>query len=267
MALFTKQGLQRDRMPADQIMPDFIIIGAQRCGTTSLYKYLTKHPSVARGLLKEVHFFDLHFRKGIPWYRSQFPSLFHKRAFIAGEASPYYIFHPHAPRRIFETIPQAKLIALLRNPVDRALSHYYHEVANGVEPLSFEDAIDREGERLDGEMEKLLEDEDYQSFNHRHFSYLLRGIYVDQLKVWMDLFSKEQLLILRSEDMLSDPSATTKRVSDFLGLPGWEPNTFKKYNARAYPKMDPNTRKRLIEYFEPHNQRLYEYLGVNLGWD
>ncbi len=252
-----------------RVLPDFIIIGAQRCGTTSLYNYLSQHPCVVPALVKEVHFFDINFHKGIHWYRSHFPTFLekYKQNIITGEASPYYIFHPHAARRIFKIIPQVKLIVLLRNPVDRAYSHYHHEVRIGAETLSFEEAIEKESERLKGEIKKMLENENYYSFNHQHYSYLSRGIYIDQIKVWMSLFPKEQILIIKSEDFYANPSAVFRRVLEFLNLPIWEPKEYKKFNYANYPKMNPATRKRLIKFFEPYNQKLYEYLGVNFGWD
>lgn len=272
-----------------RLMPDFIIIGAQRCGTTSLYNYLVEHPDVVPAFRKEVHFFDNHFNKGITWYRSHFPLFWYKyyvnkirhQDFITGEASPYYIFHPHAPQRIFETVPRVKLIALLRNPVDRAYSHYQHEVKMGFETLSFEDAIEREKERLPIEMAKMLEDKNYCSFDHRNYSYLSRGIYVDQLEVWTSFFPRDQILVLKSEDFYDDPPATVKQVVEFMDLPNCRSNEYEKYSYTHYPKMDAATRERLIDYFEmdaairerliayfePHNQRLYEYLDMNLGWN
>lgn len=269
--------LRRVQTDHIQLMPDFIIIGAQRCGTTSLYNYLTKHPCVVSSYKKEVHFFDINFGKGLAWYRAHFfPSFLYKyyikqiskQDMVAGEASPYYIFHPHAPKRISEIVPRVKLIVLLRNPVDRAYSHYRNEVKLEVETLSFEDAIEREEERLRGDVEKVLEDENYYSFNHQHYSYLSRGVYVDQLKIWMNLFPNEQILILKSEDFFNNPPTIFKRVIEFLNLPIWEPKEYRKYNIGWLArKMNATIRKRLIDYFEPHNQRLYEYLGVNLGWN
>ncbi len=274
--LLAKSGLKLHGVPAAQerTAPDFIIIGAQRCGSTSLYRYVIKHPGIAPAVRKEIHFFDRHYRKGLAWYRAQFP-LFSpfvrqvlKRDLITGEATPYYILHPHAPKRIFEAAPQAKLIAVLRNPVDRVLSHYNLVVASRFENLSFEDAIQRDEKRLRGEMERMIEDENYCDINIRRYSYYLyRGIYVDQLTRWTSLFPKQQVLILRSEDLFTDPPAVLNRVFDFLDLPSWESNGHKKHNSRTYQEMNPSTRKQLIQYFEPHNQRLYEYLGVNLGWD
>src|SRR5579863_9235330 len=130
-----------------RMAPDFMIIGALRGGTTSLYSYMTAHPGIGPAYMKEVHFFDVHYKKGFPWYQAQFPSLpqkyyrerVQKQRFITGEASPYYLFHPHAPKRIAKILPQVKLVVLLRNPVTRAYSHYSHEVAGGHESLSFEE--------------------------------------------------------------------------------------------------------------------------------
>lgn len=269
-----------------RLQPDFLIIGTQRGGTTSLYFYLTQLPSIFSAMHKEVHFFDDHYAHGMRWYRAQFPTRLqkftvehlHKQPFLTGESSPYYLFHPHIPKRIAEVLPHTKLIVLLRNPVDRAYSHHWLVTQEGVETLPFEKAIRCEGERLAGEREKMLTDEHYVSFNHRHYTYLSRGIYVDQLQAWMQFFPREQFLILKSEDLYSDPQRVLKETVTFLGLPETSiPTTeFKQYrepNPRGYqnnekpPKMDPEVRKYLVEYFQPHNAQLYEFLGRDLGWD
>ncbi|HLQ28236.1 MAG TPA: sulfotransferase domain-containing protein [Ktedonobacteraceae bacterium] len=262
-----------------RLMPDFIIIGTMRGGTTSLYSYLTDHPSIGPAYMKEVHFFDVYYHKGLHWYRSQFPSSVQKyyservqkQQFITGEASPYYLFHPHAPKRIARVLPQVKLVVLLRNPVNRAYSHYYHELAGGYETLSFEEAIRREEERIGKEAKKLAKNEQYISYSHRHYSYLARGIYVDQLKIWMDLFPREQFLILKSEDFYTDPASGLKQCLEFVNIAevGLKEHKeeYERLNTTKPPRMDPETRKRLVEYFEPHNARLYEYLGADFGWD
>jgi hypothetical protein len=258
-----------------RLLPDFVIIGAQKAGTTSLYNYLIQHPCVARARRKEVNFFDVHFSKGVSWYRGFFP-LAPKRYFeryirgreiLTGEASTDYLFHPLAPRRMFEVIPKARLIVLLRNPVDRAYSHYFHEVAKGRENLPFDAAIDQEAERLRGEEQKIRTNPLYEGFRYRHYSYLARGIYIDQIKAVMDVFPAEQLLILKSEDFYAEPRQTFKQVLSFLRLPVFELQEYRAHNARKYPEMPHETRKRLIDYFRPHNERLYAYLGVDFGWD
>ena len=261
------------------LLPDFIIIGAQKCGTSSLYEYLVQHPCIAsaKGYLasnKEVRYFNRYYDKGVTWYRGHFPSYFHKTYFritqhsnlITGESSPSYIFHPHAPKRVFKVVPRAKLIVLLRNPVDRAFSHYQHVVRLGKEDLSFEVAIKAEPERLKGEKEKIMSDEHYLSFNYSYHSYLTRGIYVDQLKSWFNIFPKEQMLILNSEQFFADPNEHFKRVVKFLNLPDWTLEEYKKANQGRYETMDKSVRASLNAYFEPHTRALYELIGQEYEW-
>ena len=257
-----------------RLVPDFIIIGANRGGTAALYQYLCGHPSMAPSFHREVHFFERHFAKGMTWYRGNFPSIFYKcyvtrgarKPFVTGEATTYYIFHPHAPHRILQTLPRVKLIALLRNPTSRAYAQYHQKIRQGRETLSFADAIEAEPERLRGEREKMLADEHYESTEYRDHSYLARGIYVDQLAHWMSLFPKEQILILRSEDLRMNPSGVVKEVLKFLELPAWEPKEQNNYGEADYPKMDPHIKQRLNEYFKPHNRRLSDFLGRDFGW-
>jgi Sulfotransferase domain len=258
-----------------RLLPDFLIIGAQRCGTTSLQRYLIQHPCIAPAFRKEVHFFDKNLSKGTTWYREHFPSLLYKyyvttilrRRFMTGEASAAYIFYPHAPKRVLATVPRAKLIILLRNPVDRAYSHYQHEVSLKYETLPFDEAIARESERLHGEREKMLADQSYDSYSYRHHSYLSRGVYAEQLAIWMSLFSREQMLILQSEDFFARPASVFQKVLRFLDLPPWELSEYKPYNAREYSTMNAATRRRLIDYFEPHNRRLRELVGQKFAWN
>lgn len=258
-----------------RVMPDFLVIGAAKCGTNSLYQYLIQHPCIASAFRGAIHFFDHNFQLGLHWYRTHFSTSLQKcyvqqvrkQDFFTVNWSPDYIYHPHAPRRIFEILPHAKAVVLLRNPVDRAYSDYQMGARRGRETLSFEEAIAKETERIGREREKILEDEHYYSFNYRFYSYLARGIYVNQLKEWMRFFPKERLLIIRSEDFFADPSAIFQEVLRFLGLPKWEPKEYRVFNRGTYANIDVAMRKRLVEFYEPHNQRLYDYLRINFGWD
>ena len=258
-----------------RLLPRFVIIGAQRCGTTSLYNNLVKHPCVAPAFRKEVHFFDHNFEKGNRWYRAHFPSLLQKcyaqwvrkRGLVSGEASPHYLFHPLAPERMARLLPQVKLIALLRNPIDRAYSHYRMKVKKGFETLSFEDALNAEARRLNAEVEPATRGGQTTDSNRRHFSYLLRGIYVDQLKVWRSFFDESRMLILRSETFLADPAGVMRKVVGFLELPRWEPRDHVNFHVTGYAEMDRVTRSRLIEFFRGHNQRLADYVGLDFEWD
>jgi hypothetical protein len=256
--------------PKTGSLPDFLIIGAQKSGTTSLYDgVLRPHPYFKAAAKKEIHYFDTpKFKNGIEWYRSNFPPPTWKngRKVITGEASPYYMFHPHVARRVAQSVLRAKLIVLLRNPVDRAYSDYQHKVRQGAEHLGFEEAIQAEEERLQGEKERMLADEDYAGRNYRRYSYLSRGVYVDQLMEWHRHFAGDRFLILQSEEFFERPEATAKLVLDFLDLSQQEMKLNRISNKGAYVPIDSDTRQRLEEYFELHNQRLYEYLGRDFGW-
>jgi hypothetical protein len=153
---------------------------------------------------------------------------------ITGEASTGYICHPHAPKKIAQLIPKVKLIALLRNPVDRAYSHYLHTNRLGKETLSFEDAIAKEEERLRGIVARIHEDGNYYSPEYHYYSYLSRGIYIDQLEAWFSFFDKQQILILPSEELYRDPAATYSKVLEFLDLPNWKLEQYEIYNSGNY---------------------------------
>jgi hypothetical protein len=258
-----------------RVQPDFIIIGAHKSGTTSLYNYLIQHPGVMAALRKEVHFFDkFYWRRGL-WYRACFPTVWEKArrsrqlgyTCRTGEATPYYLYHPDIPRRVKRHVPQARLIVVLRDPVERAFSHYRVNVKTGRETVSFEEALDREEDRLRGETEKLQRNPYYYSPAHMRYSYLGRGVYVDQLQNWLRFFPREQMLILNSQGLRNDTSNTFLKTLDFVGLPAWEPAEYKTYLVSPKDlELSDATRQRLIAYFRPHNQRLYDYLGLDFGW-
>jgi hypothetical protein len=247
-----------------RVKPDFFIVGAQRCGTTSLYRYLTQHPCVLATSRKEIHFFSDNYDKGTRWYRRHFPSLLKKchrmlccyGQVVTGEATPYYIFHPHVTERINKLFPHAKIVMMLRNPVDRAYSHYRYHVKLGAEDLIFEEAIEAEPDRLRGE-----------STNFKVFSYLKRGIYIEQIVRWYELFPAEQILIIKSEDFFTDPEQYFIVTQDFLGIPRHHLKTYKTFNMGEQSTMSQDTRAQLTKYFAPYNKRLYEYLGRDFDWD
>jgi hypothetical protein len=254
-------------------LPDFLIVGAQKAGTTALYSYLREHPAIAGPPWKEVSFFDRHFWRGASWYRGHFPNRLYLRGVRAragveptvGEASPSYLFHPLAPERAAALIPDARLIALVRNPIDRALSHYHHEVALGREALPFEQALGHEDERMEGELERMR---DARYFSHAwwNFTYLSRGRYAEQLERWLERFPRDRLLVLPSEDLLERPRETYRQVLEFLGAPAHDLGSYPRIFVRDYPGMEPSTRDRLRGYYAEPNRRLYELLGRDLGW-
>ncbi len=272
-----------DEEPVTGALPDFVVIGAMKGGTSFFYHLLTQHPLVEPCAKKELHFFDLLFEEeSVEWYRRCFPTPRWKdgRRTITGEATPY-IASRRAPKRMARVVPEARLIALLRNPVDRAFSHHQQGTRKGRETRTFEEAIETERARPLGGEDEAFEHQDraagLDALNH---GYLSQSIYVDQLLRWSEFFSREQMLVLKSEDFFERPQQTLKTVFNFLGLPDLElqaPEPRDKRDKDKYERnkrnkgtyeqeMDPATRCRLEEYFEPHNKRLYEYLGVDFGW-
>jgi hypothetical protein len=257
-------------------LPDFIVIGAQKSGTTSLYGYLAAHPLVVAADTKEVHYFDVNYGRGVEWYRSNFPlrrrlerlaSRLGRRA-VTGEASPYYLFHPHVPQRMHELLPHAKLMVLLRDPVERAISHHNHEVQDGFETLPFAEAIEAEERRLPRSPELLAGDEtSTAAFSHLHHSYLSRGRYAEQLEAWFERYPRDHFLIMDSSELFDDPQAAVARTLAFLELPPHELASYENVTSRAKPESAPELRRRLYAYFAPHNQRLYELLGTDFRWE
>ncbi len=258
-------------------LPDFLIVGGQRCGTTSLYHYLRGHPQVLPALQKEVHYFDENFDKDISWYQAFFPvvpSMDPRRMltggrYLTGEASPYYMFHPHAPRRIAQLVPDCKIIALVRDPVERAYSHFTHKTRNKVEQESFEQAIERELGMIDAEEAKLTADETYHSFAHRKLSYLSRGVYHRQIARLFGYFGRRRVLVICSEDLFSDPGRVVAEALRFIGVDdlSWTPSAFPKRNFEGQKTaMKPETREFLVRFFHTHNEHLSDLLGRTFPW-
>jgi hypothetical protein len=247
-------------------LPDFLILGAQKAGTTALYAYLRRHPKITGPSWKEVSYFDRHYARGPSWYRGNFPNLLRARGVLVGEASPSYLFHPLAPQRVKELVPEARLIALVRNPIERALSHYNHELALGRERLTFEDALGAEEGRLEGEEERLRADPRYFSSEWWSHTYKARGRYAEQLERWLEVWPREQLLILPSEELLDEPKRAHADVLEFLGAPAHRLDSYPRVFERQYEEMKPETRAELADYFAEPNRRLYELLGRDLAW-
>jgi len=256
-------------------LPDFIVAGAQKSGTTSLWAYLCEHPDARPPITKEMSFFDVNFHRGMDWYRMHFPFKSTEKSqngsgarTFSGESSAYYMFHPLSPKRIAAVMPGVKIILLLRHPVNRAFSHYQLKLRRRQETLSFEEAIEAEPERLAGEQEKIVNEPQYYSLAHDRFSYLTRGIYLDQIIRWQALFPHEQLLILESGEFFKNTARVFERVVDFLGIRPWAPAEFgNRFPGKYSEKMNDETRRKLLDYFAPHNERLYAHLRQRFDWD
>ncbi len=253
-------------------LPDYLIIGAKRSGTTALARWLTRQAGVSplfpplQGI-KGVHYFDRHFGQSEEWYRSFFPLLGSRRGLISGEASPYYLYHPFAARRAAQVVPGARLIVLLRHPVDRALSHFRDERKLGNETRPLMQALEEEEGLLAPEHARMEADPSYYSFAHEHLSYAEQGAYALHLRRWLGFFPREQLFALRSEDLFSDPLPHLVRLLAFLGLPGPPRTAFTKENSA--PRMTCADREALgwlDRRFGSVAEELSDLLGTRFAW-
>ncbi|SCF31883.1 sulfotransferase domain-containing protein [Micromonospora mirobrigensis] len=263
-----------DRRP----LPDFLIIGTKRGGTTSLWNYLIQHPLVPRLFpawnTKATHYFEENWHRGEAWYRSHFPTTRQRAALEnrhggparAGEAAPLYMFHPLAAQRVAALMPGVRLIVLLRDPVERAYSHWKERRTNGVEPLGFAEALAAEPERTAGERERLIAEPEYFSEAYDWYTYRARGRYLEHLEPWLERFDRSQILFVPSEQLYRDARGTYRRTLDFLGLPPHDLGDFKVYNDRRSAPLDPALRAELTGYYRPYNAALRQRLDLDLDW-
>ena len=269
-------------------LPDFLLIGGKRCGSTTLQTHLLDSPAIpplfpsrrllTRWLKKEetkgVHYFDAFYDRGEAWYRSHFPTELTLRRYrrrtgtvCVGESSPYYLFHESAPSRVAELLPEAKLVVILRDPVVRAWSHYREQVKRGNEPLeTFEEALEAEADRLSGTWSLDNENPTSADYAAEHFAYRRQGEYATALLRWLQHFSREQLLILFSEQLFAQPAATLSSVSAFLGVPTSPPKQHWRNAAPVSVPLSADTRTELQRHYKPHNQKLESILGSSLPW-
>lgn len=249
----------------DRMLPTVIVIGAQKGGTSSLHEYIAAHPDVGRPSLKEIHYFDDNNVEPLAWYKAHFPRAGRFRD--ACEASPYYLFHPRCPDLIRSALPDVKLVALLRDPVERAYSHYQMNHAFfGYETLDFGSALDREDDRLAGEEERIIGDPGYRSFAHKHFSYVGRGMYARQLERWYAEFPREQLFVAPSESLFADPARVLHDIQDWLGLARHTPADLRPRNTRSYTSIEPEIAAKLRARFGSDSAQLTELTGVEFPW-
>ncbi|MEM9273581.1 MAG: sulfotransferase domain-containing protein [Cyanobacteria bacterium P01_F01_bin.143] len=237
--------------------PDFIVIGAMKSATSAIYNYICQHPRVIKRYPKELHFFTLNFAKGLDWYLSQFDARReneHGQELITGEASPSYLVYEETPSRILSMFPHAKIIVLLRNPTDRAISHYYHQV-NRVknENRTIEQAFSA------AEIEKFQEKPISATFN-----YIENGLYSIHLKKWLEIFSKQQMLILNYHDLENNSDHLIEELFSFLGLQDHLITNVKKFYGNQYPEPPLSVKQSLDNFFKPYNEELEKMIRMKI---
>jgi Sulfotransferase domain len=281
----TKRTLRNTLLTANRptvgarMLPTFLIAGAGRCGTTSMFATLSQHPAIGHPFLPwnwEVHFFDNKYHHGLTWYRCHFPlrARVERAARAVGANTPHafesgvsYMFHPLAPERVKRDLPGVKLLVLLRDPVERAFSAHANSVSKKCEMEPFERAFELEDSRLVGEVEKILANPFYESVSYRHHAYRRRGQYIDQLERLEKLFGRERIHVVDSASFFSDPVPCYDRTLEFIGLPNAGYPDFKHLNARPRPApISDSVRKKLRDHYRPYDERLVKWLGWEPTW-
>lgn len=272
--LITPKLKRKLRMPFARLtagqrqLPGYIVIGTHKGGTSSIQSYLAQHPNLAEGTHKELHFFDFQYHKGENWYRSLFPREKNLRpGTLTADATPLYMVHPLVPARVRKLLPNVKLIVLLRDPVDRSISHYFHQVRRGRESLGMEAAFAAETDRIGLEKAQLIQGEDFKVENYRRFSYRERSLYAEQLERWFNYFPREQFFIDTSERFYSETETFLRDVFLFLGVDSdVKVPDLKPRNVGMPRDDDPVFRAKLSAIFKPHNERLEQLLERDFDW-
>ncbi|WP_306370009.1 sulfotransferase domain-containing protein [Nocardiopsis sp. CC223A] len=251
-------------------LPDFLVCGAQRSGTTSLFKSLCQNPAATGPVLRKgVHYFDTGYHRGMSWYRSHFPlraSLRGRPPLRAFESSPYYLFHPMAAERISRDLPWARVVVILRDPVERAYSAHAHETARGFETEPFARAVELEESRLAGEEEKLVADPGYVSRSHQHYGYIARGHYADQLERMEKHLGRDRMYVADYAELFDGTTRELRRIEDFLGLPPGPDRVPGRHNARERTVMPEGLRAELAARFAESDRRLARWWGRTPSW-
>ena len=252
--------------PCPQRLPDFVVIGAQKAGTTSLAAALRQHPGLYLPPSKELHYFSLHAERPLSWYAAHFEQAGPGQ--LCGEATPYYLFHPAAAARLAAALPLSRLIVLLRDPVARTLSHYFHALRRGNETLPLAAALAAEPARLAG-AEATLRRPGGMHRPHQTQSYLARSRYELQLPRFAAWAQASRLLVLRSEDLFTDPQQALARVLGWLGLPASEADALQlpRQNSGSgeAATVPPALRASLRQQLAPTYSWAAETLGIH--WD
>jgi len=262
------------------VLPDFLILASGASGTTSMMElYLQSNKYIKPSKTNEIFYFDKKYYNHVNWYKIFFPTIFEKffqihilkKKFIVGEDTGKYLLHHQAPKRVKETIPNAKFIVMMRNPIDRSFSNYKRQIRNGKQKLTFEESINIENNTVQKELDAIKKDENYHG-QYLAQAYLTRSKYVNALERWFEFFPKEQFLFINTDDYFKNPIYSYHKILEFLNLPKHTPKITGKRGISQRDKskdtkLKPETQKYLKEYFKPYNEKLFKLINERYDWD
>ena len=255
-----------------RVIPDFLVIGAKRCGTTSLYQHLPEHPCISKSPYDNMGFFNDNFHLGVNWYKSFFPTTFTRKKikskfgnFLAFDVTTKYMEEESTANNVYQTKPNMKIIIILRNPVDRAYSQYHLSVRQTAERRSFEDVVEENMNRLNKESHEHYKIKP--KFSAKEDNYLKKGLYALQLRYWLKIFPRENILIVSTEEFESNQQIIYNKIFEFLNISKFEVKNTKKMEKGNYPPIKSETRNLLLDYFRSHNHELFELINIKFDWD
>ena len=255
-----------------RVLPDFLVIGAKRCGTTSLFYHLPEHPCISKSPHDNMGFFNDNFHLGVNWYKSFFPTIFTRNKiksefgnFLAFDVTTTYMEEESTANNVYQTKPNMKIIVILRNPVDRAYSQYHLNLREKAEKRSFEDAMEENMNELNKESYERYEIKP--KFSVEENNYLKKGLYAQQLRHWLKIFPRENILIISTEEFESNQQIIYNKIFEFLNISKFEVKNTKKMQKGNYPPIKSETRNLLLDYFRPHNHELFELINMEFDWD
>lgn len=247
-------------------LPDFLIIGAQKAGTTSLHHYLSQNVKIKAGVIKEAQFFNMNYVRGHQYYRSIFPF---DDDFLTFDATPDYLDHPDVPELCHQLLPKAKLIIMMREPVSRAFSHFnfVQKYDRFESELTFEQALAREEDRVNKAL-AMRNSDPYTAARHlSNYGYKIKGLYHQHICNWLKYYDKKRMLFIEFSEFVKNPQQSMDEVCEFLDIPPHQLKSAEIKNKTSYDNtLDTNTRDQLLEFYHPHNQKLYELIGEKYNW-
>ena len=255
-----------------RVLPDFLVIGAKRCGTTSLFYHLPEHPCISKSPHDNMGFFNDNFHLGVNWYKSFFPTIFTRNKiksefgnFLAFDVTTTYMEEESTANNVYQIKPNMKIIVILRNPVDRAYSQYHLSLREKAEKRSFEDAMEENMNELNKESHERYEIKP--KFSVEENNYLKKSLYAQQLRHWLNIFPMESMLILSTEEFESKQQVIYNKIFEFLNISQFEVKNTEKMEKGSYPQMKSETRSLLLDYFRSHNNELFKLINKKFDWE
>lgn len=256
---------------------DYLIIGAEKSGTTSLYQYLRQHPEVLSSVEKEIDFFDMEYEHGIDWYLAHFPPAFEQtiskqspsqpQKWITGETSANYLYSNVTPARVFKHFPNIKLAVILRNPIDRAVSRYNMMMRNGVEQRTLETAVQEEMTIIQNAMMRSSDGQTIPWKVLNRCRHVGNSLYYYHLERWLSVFPAKQLFVIQSEELFTQPAQTLAQLYTAFGLSAHTVKDYPKHNSGRYSPAESSVRQQLSDFFAPHTRKLETLLGRSFDWN